>query len=55
MFAFFVLYKIKARRAESESGSPGGSSLQLQATRKISTSQQHFHRPGNTNTTTEGK
>lgn len=38
---------IKARRAESESGSPGGSSLQLQATRKISTSQQHFHRPDN--------
>uniref|UniRef100_A0A671X1S1 Dematin actin binding protein n=1 Tax=Sparus aurata TaxID=8175 RepID=A0A671X1S1_SPAAU len=33
------------RRAESDSGSPGGSTLQLQATRKISTSQQHFHRP----------
>ncbi|XP_036972667.1 dematin isoform X5 [Acanthopagrus latus] len=37
--------EVKPRRAESESGSPGGSTLQLQATRKISTSQQHFHRP----------
>nr|XP_046231013.1 dematin isoform X2 [Scatophagus argus] len=39
--------EVKTRRAESESGSPGGSTLQLQATRKISTSQQHFHRPDN--------
>ncbi|XP_059213671.1 dematin [Centropristis striata] len=37
--------EVKARRAESDSGSPGGSTLQLQATRKISSSQQHFHRP----------
>uniref|UniRef100_A0A3P9PB21 Dematin actin binding protein n=1 Tax=Poecilia reticulata TaxID=8081 RepID=A0A3P9PB21_POERE len=35
------------RRAESDSGSPGGSTLQLQAGRKISTSLQHFHRPDN--------
>ncbi|XP_044029530.1 dematin isoform X2 [Siniperca chuatsi] len=34
-------------RAESESGSPGGSTLQLQAGRKLSASQQHFHRPDN--------
>uniref|UniRef100_A0A3P8WM62 Dematin actin binding protein n=1 Tax=Cynoglossus semilaevis TaxID=244447 RepID=A0A3P8WM62_CYNSE len=33
--------------AESDSGSPGGSSLQLNAGRKISTSLQHFHRPEN--------
>ncbi|KAM6976154.1 dematin [Tautogolabrus adspersus] len=39
--------ELKPRRAESESGSPGGSTLQLQAGRKISTSQQHFHRPDN--------
>ncbi|XP_042337621.1 dematin, partial [Plectropomus leopardus] len=39
--------EVKARRAESESGSPGGSMLQLQAGRKISASQQHFHRPDN--------
>ncbi|KAM7392391.1 hypothetical protein PAMA_007486 [Pampus argenteus] len=39
--------EVKARRAESESGSPGGSTLQLQAERKISTSMQHFHRPDN--------
>ncbi|XP_049415791.1 dematin [Epinephelus fuscoguttatus] len=39
--------EVKARRAESESGSPGGSMMQLQAARKISTSQQHFHRPDN--------
>ncbi|XP_073334098.1 dematin [Pagrus major] len=39
--------EVKPRRAESESGSPGGSTLQLQATRKISLSQQHFHRPDN--------
>ncbi|XP_070780952.1 dematin [Enoplosus armatus] len=39
--------EVKPRRAESESGSPGGSMLQLQAGRKISTSQQHFHRPDN--------
>ncbi|XP_054468100.1 dematin isoform X2 [Anoplopoma fimbria] len=39
--------EVKARRAESDSGSPGGSTLQLQAGRKISNSQQHFHRPDN--------
>ncbi|XP_068190598.1 dematin isoform X2 [Antennarius striatus] len=39
--------EVKTLRAESDSGSPGGSSLQLQAARKISTSQQHFHRPDN--------
>lgn len=39
--------ELKPRRAESESGSPGGSMLQLQPGRKISTSQQHFHRPDN--------
>lgn len=37
--------EVKGRRAESESGSPGGSTLQLQSGRKISTSLQHFHRP----------
>uniref|UniRef100_A0A3Q2QGR0 Dematin actin binding protein n=1 Tax=Fundulus heteroclitus TaxID=8078 RepID=A0A3Q2QGR0_FUNHE len=36
--------EVKDRRAESDSGSPGGSTLQLQAGRKISTSMQHFHR-----------
>ncbi|XP_071372082.1 dematin [Centroberyx affinis] len=41
--------EMKARRAESESGSPGGSTLQLQPERKISTSLQHFHRPVNGN------
>uniref|UniRef100_A0A674NT92 Dematin actin binding protein n=1 Tax=Takifugu rubripes TaxID=31033 RepID=A0A674NT92_TAKRU len=30
---------------KSESGSPGGSSLQLQTSRKNSSSHQHFHRP----------
>ncbi|XP_040012435.1 dematin isoform X1 [Xiphias gladius] len=39
--------EVKARRAESESGSPGGSTLQLNAGRKISASLQHFHRPDN--------
>ncbi|RVE66197.1 hypothetical protein OJAV_G00124500 [Oryzias javanicus] len=39
--------EVKGRRAESESGSPGGSTLQLQAGRKISTSLQHFHHPDN--------
>lgn len=39
--------EVKGRRAGSESGSPGGSTLQLQAGRKISTSLQHFHRPDN--------
>uniref|UniRef100_A0A3Q1EQI1 Dematin actin binding protein n=1 Tax=Acanthochromis polyacanthus TaxID=80966 RepID=A0A3Q1EQI1_9TELE len=39
--------EVKGRRAESESGSPGGSTLQLHAERKISTSLQHFHRPDN--------
>uniref|UniRef100_A0A1A8IDH7 Erythrocyte membrane protein band 4.9 (Dematin) n=1 Tax=Nothobranchius kuhntae TaxID=321403 RepID=A0A1A8IDH7_NOTKU len=39
--------EVKGRRAESDSGSPGGSTLQLQAERKISTSLQHFHRPDN--------
>uniref|UniRef100_A0A8C9XV70 Dematin actin binding protein n=1 Tax=Sander lucioperca TaxID=283035 RepID=A0A8C9XV70_SANLU len=34
-------------QSESESGSPGGSMLQLQSGRKISASQQHFHRPDN--------
>ncbi|XP_077354540.1 dematin isoform X2 [Festucalex cinctus] len=37
----------KGRRAESDSGSPGGSMLQLHAGRKISASLQHFHRPDN--------
>ncbi|XP_077479243.1 dematin [Stigmatopora argus] len=38
----------KARRAESESGSPGGSVLQLHASgHKMSASLQHFHRPDN--------
>ncbi|XP_076020141.1 dematin [Genypterus blacodes] len=37
--------EVKERRAESDSGSPGGSTLQLHAERKISTSLQHFHRP----------
>lgn len=41
-----VCVQVKGRRAESDSGSPGGSSLQLNAGRKISTSLQHFHRPG---------
>uniref|UniRef100_A0A8C2Z177 Dematin actin binding protein n=1 Tax=Cyclopterus lumpus TaxID=8103 RepID=A0A8C2Z177_CYCLU len=35
--------KVKERRAESDSSSPGGSTLQLQAGRR--SSQQHFHRP----------
>nr|XP_020441166.1 dematin-like isoform X1 [Monopterus albus]XP_020441167.1 dematin-like isoform X1 [Monopterus albus] len=39
--------EVKGRRAESDSGSPGGSTLQLQTGRKISTSLQHFHRPDN--------
>ncbi|XP_061590548.1 dematin [Cololabis saira] len=41
--------EVKARGAEceSESGSPGGSTLQLQPGRKISASQQHFHCPDN--------
>ncbi|XP_029922050.1 dematin [Myripristis murdjan] len=39
--------EVKGRRAESESGSPGGSMMQLQAGRKISGSLQHFHRPDN--------
>ncbi|KAM9820316.1 dematin [Neosynchiropus ocellatus] len=39
--------EVKGRRAESESSSPGGSTLQLQGGRKISTSLQHFHRPDN--------
>ncbi|XP_072228209.1 dematin isoform X2 [Leuresthes tenuis] len=39
--------EVKGRRAESDSGSPGGSTLQLQAERKISISLQHFHRPDN--------
>ncbi|XP_038162882.1 dematin isoform X1 [Cyprinodon tularosa] len=39
--------EVKASRAESDGGSPGGSTLQLQAGRKISTSLQHFHRPDN--------
>nr|XP_019960636.1 PREDICTED: dematin-like isoform X1 [Paralichthys olivaceus]XP_019960637.1 PREDICTED: dematin-like isoform X1 [Paralichthys olivaceus] len=39
--------EVRARRAESDSGSPGGSSLQLNTGRKISASLQHFHRPDN--------
>ncbi|XP_068609261.1 dematin [Brachionichthys hirsutus] len=39
--------EVKPLGAESDGGSPGGSSLQLQAAPKISTSQQHFHRPDN--------
>ncbi|KAM3874212.1 dematin [Diretmus argenteus] len=39
--------EMKASRAESDSGSPGGSTLQLNAGRKISSSMQHFHRPDN--------
>ncbi|XP_034047740.1 dematin-like [Thalassophryne amazonica] len=39
--------KLKARSAESESASPGGSVLQFQSGRKSSTSLQHFHRPDN--------
>ncbi|XP_031695675.1 dematin-like [Anarrhichthys ocellatus] len=39
--------EVKERRAESDSGSPGGSTLTLQGGRKISGSQQHFHRPDN--------
>jgi len=38
---------VKERRAESDSSSPGGSMLTLQGRRS---SQQHFHRPGNTHT-----
>ncbi|XP_056874004.1 dematin [Takifugu flavidus] len=41
--------EVKTLRAKSESGSPGGSSLQLQTSRKISSSHQHFHRPGSDN------
>ncbi|XP_015254999.1 PREDICTED: dematin-like [Cyprinodon variegatus] len=43
--------EVKASRAESDGGSPGGSTLQLQAGRKISTSLQHFHRPGHSTNT----
>uniref|UniRef100_A0A665TK06 Dematin actin binding protein n=1 Tax=Echeneis naucrates TaxID=173247 RepID=A0A665TK06_ECHNA len=39
--------EVKGRRAESDSGSPGGSTQQLHTGRKISTSLQHFHRPDN--------
>lgn len=39
--------EVKLDREESDCGSPGGSSLQLQAERKISASLQHFHRPDN--------
>ncbi|XP_068561473.1 dematin [Cebidichthys violaceus] len=39
--------EVKERRAESDSGSPGGSTLTLQSGRKTSGSQQHFHRPDN--------
>lgn len=39
--------EVKAHQPESENVSPGGSSLQLQAERKISGSLQHFHRPDN--------
>ncbi|KAM9794658.1 dematin isoform 3-T5 [Syngnathus typhle] len=37
----------KGRRAESDGGSPGGSTLQLHAGRKVGTGLQHFHRPDN--------
>ncbi|XP_077441515.1 dematin [Vanacampus margaritifer] len=37
----------KGRRAESDSGSPGGSTLQLHAGRKTGANLQHFHRPDN--------
>uniref|UniRef100_A0AAV2ISC2 HP domain-containing protein n=1 Tax=Knipowitschia caucasica TaxID=637954 RepID=A0AAV2ISC2_KNICA len=37
--------EVKLEKEESDSGSPGGSSLQLHAERKISF--QHFHRPDN--------
>lgn len=40
-------HEVKLDRAESDSGSPGGSSLQLHAERKLSASLQHFHRPDN--------
>lgn len=40
-------HEVKLERAESDSGSPGGSSLQLHAERKLSASLQHFHRPDN--------
>lgn len=39
--------EVKLQKAESQSGSPGGSTLQLQAERKISGSMQHFHHPDN--------
>ncbi|KAM8828332.1 dematin-like isoform 1-T1 [Spinachia spinachia] len=39
--------EVKERRAESDSGSPGGSMLQLHVGRKVSGSHQHFHRPDN--------
>ncbi|CAN9504608.1 unnamed protein product [Ophioblennius macclurei] len=41
--------EVKAHKAEPESASvsPGGSTLQLHAERKISASMQHFHRPDN--------
>lgn len=39
-------HEVKLERAECD-GSPGGSSLQLQAERKISANLQHFHRPDN--------
>lgn len=39
--------EVKPHTAESDAGSPGGSTLQLQAGRKLSSSQQHFHRPDN--------
>ncbi|KAG7217774.1 hypothetical protein INR49_010057 [Caranx melampygus] len=45
--SLLTVCQVKGRRAESESGSPGGSTLQLNAGRKISTSLQHFHRPDN--------
>ncbi|KAF7647099.1 hypothetical protein LDENG_00177510 [Lucifuga dentata] len=39
--------EVKERRTGSESDSPGGSTLQLQAGRKTSGNMQHFHRPDN--------
>ncbi|XP_049593732.1 LOW QUALITY PROTEIN: dematin [Syngnathus scovelli] len=37
----------KGRRAESDGGSPGSSTLQLHAGRKVGAGLQHFHRPDN--------
>ncbi|XP_077944641.1 dematin isoform X2 [Gasterosteus aculeatus] len=39
--------EVKEQRAESDSGSPGGSMLQLHVGRTVSGNHQHFHRPDN--------